>query len=182
MNARVGEDFGRSNVESGARVTSARPGGWLPCAARDHGEEGIAEQIGEAVPPGHRTPGRAASGVRGTGLILFLTNLLAIALAGQCFLYPLLLTWLQVKRVTLHFLDNVFSLNFALEAAQCVLERLALLNTDLCQGKYTSKRSQLGSAIRIRPWGAKVRGKSRIPSVTCTGNGTNGGDGNPERD
>jgi len=115
-------------------------------------------------------------------LVLFLTNLLAIALAGQCFLYPLLLTWLQVKRVTLHFFDNVFSLNFALETAQCVLERLALLNTDLCQGKYTSKRSQLGSTIRIRPLGAEVRGKSRIPSVTCTGNGTDGEDGRREGD
>src|ERR1700684_2350285 len=90
-------------------------------------------------------------GLRELDLVLFLTDLLAIALAGQCFLHPLLLTRLQVKRVALHFLDNVFSLNLALEAAQCVLERFALLNTNLCQGKYTSKRSQLGSVLRIPP-------------------------------
>src|ERR1700710_24949 len=35
---------------------------------------------------------KAASWFTGTELVLFLTDLLAVALAGQCFLYPLLLT------------------------------------------------------------------------------------------
>ncbi len=83
-------------------------------------------------------------------LVLLLTDLLAVALAGECFFNPLLFTWLQVKRVTLHFLDDVFGLNLALEAAQCVLKRFTFLNTNLCQGKYTSKPSLIGSANRIR--------------------------------
>ncbi len=77
-------------------------------------------------------------------LVLLLTNLLAVALAGQCFLYPLLLARLQVERVTLYFFDNVFGLHFALEPAKGVLKRLTFLNTNLCQGKYTSKPSLIG--------------------------------------
>ena len=68
-------------------------------------------------------------------LILFLTNLLAITLASQCFFYPLLFTWFQIKRVTLHFFDDVFGLYFALETAQGILERFTFLNSNLCQRK-----------------------------------------------
>jgi hypothetical protein len=51
MNALLAQHFrmGDQTWKCGARKTSARPGGWLPCAARDHGEEGIAERIGETV-------------------------------------------------------------------------------------------------------------------------------------
>jgi len=98
---------------------------------------------------------RSGFSVYGSRLVLLLTDLLAVALAGECFFDPLLLTWLQVKRVTLHFLDDVFGLNLALEPAQCVLKRLTFLNTNLCQGKYTSKPSQIGSSIRIRRLFAK---------------------------
>ena len=80
----------------------------------------------------------------GTDLVLLLTNLLAVALAGQCFLHPLLLTRLQVKRVTFYFFDNVFRLHFTLEPAKSVLKRFTFLNTNLCQGKYTSKPSLIG--------------------------------------
>ena len=51
------------------------------CGSRP-GEVGIAERIGEAAQPGVGSPDEAASGFRGTGLVLFLTNLLAITLAG----------------------------------------------------------------------------------------------------
>jgi len=51
--------------------------------------------------------------------------------------------------MTLHFLDDVFRLNLALEAPQCVFERLAFLHSNLCQGKYTSKSSQLGRLQNI---------------------------------
>jgi hypothetical protein len=77
-------------------------------------------------------------------LVLLLTDLLAIALARQRFLYAFLFTGLQIKRVTLDFLDNVFSLHFALEATQGILKGFAFLYSNLCQEKYTSKQSQSG--------------------------------------
>jgi hypothetical protein len=66
-------------------------------------------------------------------LILLLADLLAIAFTSQRFFHALLLTGLQIKRVTLNFLDNVFRLHFALKASQCVLKGFAFLNSNLCQ-------------------------------------------------
>ena len=77
-------------------------------------------------------------------LILLLTDLLAIALACKRFFHAFLFTGLQIKRVTLDFLDNVFSLHLALEAPQGILKGFALLYSNLCQEKYTSKQSQSG--------------------------------------
>jgi hypothetical protein len=78
-------------------------------------------------------------------LILLLTDFLTIALASERFFHAFLLTWFQIKRVTLDFLDDVFRLHFALEAPQCVLKGFAFLYSNLCQEKYTSKQSQSGS-------------------------------------
>jgi hypothetical protein len=50
-------------------------------------------------------------------LILFLACLLSGALARERSLYTLLFAGLQVEGVTLHFLDDVFLLHLALEAA-----------------------------------------------------------------
>jgi len=75
-------------------------------------------------------------------LILFLANLLAIALACQRFFHSLFFAWFQVKRVALNFLDNVFSLHFALEAAQGILKGFAFLNSNFCQRGYTSKQAK----------------------------------------
>jgi hypothetical protein len=80
----------------------------------------------------------------GTGLVLFLTDLLAIAFASKRFFHALLFAGLQIERMTLYFLDNVFRLHLALKAAQCVLKRLAFLHSNLCQGNYTSKSSLMG--------------------------------------
>jgi hypothetical protein len=77
-------------------------------------------------------------------LILLLADLLAIALAGKRFFHALLFTRFQIKRVTLDFLDDVFRLHLALEAPQGILEGFALLYSNLCQEKYTSKQSQSG--------------------------------------
>ena len=55
-------------------------------------------------------------------LILLLTDLLAVALAGKRFFHALLFTGLQIKRVTLDFLDDVFGLHFSLEATKSVFE------------------------------------------------------------
>ncbi len=80
-------------------------------------------------------------------LILFLPDLLAIALARQCFLHTLLLTWFQVKGVALYLFDNVFRLHLTLEPAQRIFKRLAFLNSNFCQGKYTSKPARVALPI-----------------------------------
>jgi hypothetical protein len=77
-------------------------------------------------------------------LILLLTDLLAIALASPRFFHAFLLTWFQIKRVTLDFLDNVFRLHFALEAPQCVLKGFAFLYSNLCQENTPPNIPQLG--------------------------------------
>ncbi len=75
-------------------------------------------------------------------LVLLLTDLLAITLTRERFFDALLFTWFQIKGVTLDFLDNVFGLNLALKAAQSIFKGFALLYSNLCQEKYTSKRSR----------------------------------------
>ena len=72
-------------------------------------------------------------------LVLFLACLLAIALARQRFFDALALTGLQVKGVTLDFLDDVLLLYLPLKAAQCIFERLAFLHSNFCQLTDTSK-------------------------------------------
>jgi hypothetical protein len=66
-------------------------------------------------------------------LVLFLTRFLAAAFAGQCFFYPLPLAGLEVKRVTLYFLDNVFGLYLPLESSQRIFERFTLLKSNFRQ-------------------------------------------------
>ena len=78
-------------------------------------------------------------------LVLLFTNLLAVALAGKRLLDALLFTWLQVERMTLDFLDDVFGLNLTLETTERVFERFAFLNTDLCQEMYTSSLPYMGN-------------------------------------
>ena len=48
---------------------------------------------------------------------------------GQSLLYSALRTRLQIEGVTLHFLDDLFRLHLALEAAQGILDGLTLLQT-----------------------------------------------------
>jgi hypothetical protein len=86
-------------------------------------------------------------------LILLLTNLLTITLTCERFFHALLLTGLQIKRVTLDFLDDVFGLHLALKAPQGILKGFAFLYSNLCQEKYTSKQSQLGCFQNTLPRG-----------------------------
>src|SRR5258707_11166050 len=66
-------------------------------------------------------------------LVLFLTCFLAAALASQPFFYSLPLAGLQVKRVTLYFLDNVLVLYLPLEPPQRAFEAFTPLNSDFSQ-------------------------------------------------
>ncbi len=88
--------------------------------------------------------GRRPDCVYGAELVLLLADLLAIALTCERFFHALLFTGLQIKRVTLNFLDNVFGLHLALKTPQGILKGFAFLYSNLCQEKYTSKQSQSG--------------------------------------
>src|SRR6266436_2287860 len=71
--------------------------------------------------------------------VLLFARFFAGALTRQRFFYTLLFARLQIKRVTLDFLDYVFGLHFSLEATKSVFERLAFLQSDFCQRNYTPK-------------------------------------------
>jgi hypothetical protein len=66
-------------------------------------------------------------------LILLFSRFFAAAFAGQRLFQALLFARLQIKGVTLDLFDDVFRLHLALEAPQCVLQRLALLQSNFCQ-------------------------------------------------
>lgn len=74
-----------------------------------------------------------------SGLFLFLALFLAAAFARERFLDPLLLARFQVERVTFYFLNDVLLLYFAFKTAKSVFERLAFLQSNLCQRNYTPK-------------------------------------------
>jgi hypothetical protein len=99
---------------------------------------------GESGQPWFERTGFDELWLRGAGLVLFLADLLAVALSGKGFFDTLLFAGLQIEGVTLHFLNDVFGLYLAFEAAQCIFERFAFLHSNLCQGVYTSKSSQVG--------------------------------------
>jgi hypothetical protein len=66
-------------------------------------------------------------------LILLFPILLAGTLSCEGFLHSALGTRFEVEGVTFHFLNNVFSLNLALEPPQSTLDRLAFLQSNFCQ-------------------------------------------------
>ena len=55
------------------------------------------------------------------GLILFLASLFTAALTSQGFFNALFFARLQIEGMTLHFFNDVFRLNLALEAAEGIL-------------------------------------------------------------
>src|ERR1039458_4247110 len=88
--------------------------------------------------------------------VLFFSSFFPAALARQGFLHALFLAGFQIKGVALDLLDNVFLLHLALEAAQCILQRLALLQSDFCQRSYTPKLVQV-DCIVIASFCAQVK-------------------------
>ena len=101
----------------------------LPLGSAHHAD-GMVTAVKTAVIPDIKVPnngskvkaqGRVCDSDPAAELVLLFASLLAAALARQRFLHSLLLARLEVKGVTLHFLNNVLLLHFALEAAQGVL-------------------------------------------------------------
>jgi hypothetical protein len=79
-------------------------------------------------------------------LILLFACFFAISLARQSFLYAALFPGLQVKRVPLHFFNDVLLLNLTFEAAQGVFQWFAFLQPDFSQRNYTSQLTRLDNA------------------------------------
>lgn len=75
------------------------------------------------------TKGRIDAALSLRLLVLFLAYLLPVPLASQRFFHALLLAGFQVKRMPLYFLDDVFCLYLTFEAAEGILQRLALLHS-----------------------------------------------------
>jgi hypothetical protein len=65
--------------------------------------------------------------------ILLSPNLFSSTLLCRSLFKSALRTRFQVVGVTLHFLDDVFRLNLALEPTQGILQRLALMQSNFCQ-------------------------------------------------
>src|SRR6187549_2717800 len=77
-------------------------------------------------------------------------HLLAIALSRQRLLRTALVTRLQVERVLLDVLDDVFLLHFSLEPAESTFNRLALLHLDFGHARTPPLRLLSASAALLR--------------------------------
>src|SRR5882762_8166580 len=75
-------------------------------------------------------------------LFRFFANLLSSTLSRQGLLHPALCARLQVEGVALHFLNDVFRLNLALESTERVLYGLAFLQPNFCQTHHLPTRSK----------------------------------------
>ncbi len=103
------------------------PGEWCRLGRRNP----CRGQLKRAVAAAGTSTGTEHSG-RGDLLVLF-ANLFSRTFSRQSLLYPALLARLQVVGVTLHFLNDVFRLNLALESTQGILQRLTFLQSNFCQ-------------------------------------------------
>jgi len=83
-------------------------------------------------------------------LVLLLTSLFTTPFTRQSFLHAFLLTWFEVKGMSLDFLDNVFLLYLPLKAAQGIFEGFSLLQSDFCQLNYTPRLVQMGPIFIAR--------------------------------
>ena len=71
-------------------------------------------------------------------LFNFAGALLAVALAGEGFFSTAFFPWFQVERMPLDLFNDIFLLYFAFEASKSTFERLAILEMDFCQLKFTT--------------------------------------------
>ena len=112
------------NTELQAHRSVTSPGFGPPCAQHGYSivsTAGIPSYEGPHNGSKVKAQGRVCDGGPAVELVLLFASFFAAALARQRFLYTLLLARLEVEGVTLHFLNYVLLLHFALEAAQGVL-------------------------------------------------------------
>ncbi len=77
--------------------------------------------------------------------------LFAVALAGKGLFGATLFTRFQVKRVPLDFLNNVFLLNLAFEAAQRTFKSFTILQMDFGQLEISPPSGSTPSVARAHP-------------------------------
>jgi len=133
-------------------VRPTMPHAWSHLEVQDSSSEGPHQHAGR------KSTGPPCSSGPAVTLVLLFASFFAAALARQRFFYALLLAWLEVEGVTLHFLNNVLSLYLALEATQGVLQRLALLNTYFRQRVYTPKLVLIRTSLLSQCSGRKSSG------------------------
>jgi len=101
---------------------------------------------------------------------------LRLRLRANASFTALLLARFQVERVTFHFLDDVFLLHLAFEAAQSVLEGFTLLNSDLRQTLHPPTRPLrtfvviARFAMQSQVLSGNLVGKMPPPAMSRTGN------------
>jgi hypothetical protein len=83
-------------------------------------------------------------------LFRFASLLLARPLAGECLLRTALVAGLEIERVLLDVLDDVFLLDLPLEAAKRAFDRLAFLDFDFGQSNYTPSPTNLHGRQGLR--------------------------------
>src|SRR5262249_41640436 len=83
-------------------------------------------------------------------LIRLSANLFPGTLSRQSLLQSPPLARLQVVGVTLHFLNDVFGLNLALEATQGILQRLTFLQSNFCQADHP--QTELIAHTKLTPF------------------------------
>ena len=66
-------------------------------------------------------------------LVLFFTNFLPVALSRQRLFHALFFAGFEIERMPLYFLDDVFLLDFAFEAAEGIFQGLSLLHSNFRQ-------------------------------------------------
>jgi len=93
-------------------------------------------------------------------LIWLSADLLASTLSRQGLLHSALRARLQVEGVTLHFLDDVFRLNLALEPPQGILDRLAFLQSNFGQIHHPHE-NYIGHTELTPLWHAEVELSAR---------------------
>jgi hypothetical protein len=74
------------------------------------------------------------------GLLDILASLLAVSLASQRFLSPLLFTRLEIERMSFNLFDDVFLLDLSLESPQGALQGFTVLDIDFRQLKSPPHR------------------------------------------
>jgi hypothetical protein len=68
---------------------------------------------------------------------VFVPRFFASPLACESRFHPPLLSRLEIERVPLNFLYDIFLLDFSLEATESAFQRLTLLKSDFSQAKNT---------------------------------------------
>jgi len=103
----------------------------------------VGAEFSARFPPRKRHAGKERATLGSGGprvlLVLLFPSFFPAALACQCFFHTLLLAGLQIKGVALYLLNDVFLLHLALEAAQCIFQRLALLQSNFSHRNYTPR-------------------------------------------